>query len=98
MDGHEQRRRLAVGNAHPIVESNESVVGARHDHAILATLLEAITQCQSKGQHQVFLNLSACLRAVVDTAMARVDHYHWASIWWGHRLRRGRRLLRGRGR
>ena len=88
MDRDEQRRRLLARDLHAVGERNEGIVGAGHDHAIFAGLLEPVAQRQRKAQHDVLFHFAAGLGAVVEAAMAGIDHHHGARI---RRLRRGGR-------
>ncbi len=73
---------------------------AGHDDAILARFLDPIAQRQAKSQHQILFHdvAAAGLGAVVDAAMAGIDHDHRPLIRRpGCRLRRGWRIRRRSG-
>ena len=81
MDRDEQCGLVVARDAHPLGQRNEGVVRARHDHAVFAALLDAVAQAPAQIQHQIFFGL-ACrgLGAVIDSAMARIDHDHGARV------------------
>ena len=80
MDRHKQRRRLVACDPNPLSERDEGIVGAGHDHPILAALLDAIAQRQPKSQHEVLFAFATGLSAVVDAAMAGIDDDHRTQI------------------
>ena len=87
----------AISN--PVGQRDEGIVGPGHDDAVFAALLDAIAQRQPKSQHQVLFAFGPDLGAVVDAAMAGIDHDHGAQIrrrcGLGHSGRGGGSDVRG---
>ena len=88
MDRDEQRGLPRAREVHAVAERDEGVVGARHDHAVLAGLFDLVAQQQAEFEHDGLLQLAARrLGAVVDAAVARIDDDERARIAGGLRLR-----------
>jgi len=97
VDGDEQRRAVRPRKAHPVVERDEGVVAARHQHAVLAALLEPVADFAGEGQDDVLLQFAVeAVRARIDAAMTGIEHDQRPRI--AVRLDRDRRLLRRLGR
>jgi hypothetical protein len=76
MDRNKQRSRLIARDPDPLVERDESIVGAGHDDAVFAAFLKAVAQRQPKSEHQGLFAFATGLGAIVDAAMARIDDDH----------------------
>ena len=90
MDRDEQRGLTLPRQLHPLAERHERVVGARHHHAVFAGLLELVAQQQREFQHQRLFRDVAARRpgAVVDAAVAGIDHDDRPRIALGRRIGR----------
>ena len=85
---------------HPLAQRHEGVVGARHHHAVFPGFLELVAQQQREFEHQRLFGDVAAGRpgAVVDAAVAGIDHDDRPRIALGRRIGRelAGRLQRGR--
>jgi hypothetical protein len=77
----EQSRPTRPRERNAVAERDERVVGARHGDPVLARLFQLVAQRQRKLEDDGLLHLPALrLGAVVDPAVARIDHHHGSRI------------------
>ena len=68
-------------NAHALAERHEAVVGARHQHAVFAALLQLLRQRLGEFEHDRLFHLAARRDgAGIRTAMAGIDHDQRAAV------------------